>query len=173
MDVIRGFAGHEVDQAKYYPEDKDFLLEFEPKVVHYEVAGQSSDKEYLIILQTDKEWADAVAEGKDIDHMISFWADDAAVFPPGMRAVTGKAEIKEFVRQSMAMPGFSIRWETTSVNVSPDGTFAYATGNNRTTMNDSQGNPIITHGKTVTVWRKDPAGKWKCVIDIWNDDPQK
>lgn len=28
-------------KAKYYPEDKDYLLEFEPKVVHYEVVGQS------------------------------------------------------------------------------------------------------------------------------------
>ena len=28
-----------VDVAKYYPEDKEFLLEFEPTVVHYEVVG--------------------------------------------------------------------------------------------------------------------------------------
>lgn len=41
MDVIKGFAGDEVAVAKYYPEDKDFLLEFEPEVVHYEVVGQS------------------------------------------------------------------------------------------------------------------------------------
>ena len=27
--------------AKYYPEDKDFLLEFEPRVVHYKIVGQS------------------------------------------------------------------------------------------------------------------------------------
>jgi len=41
MEVIRGFAGQDVEIAKYYPEDKDFLLEFEPRVVHYEVVGQS------------------------------------------------------------------------------------------------------------------------------------
>jgi heme-degrading monooxygenase HmoA len=41
MAAIRGFAGQDVDVAKYYPEDRDFLLEFEPKVVHYEVVGQS------------------------------------------------------------------------------------------------------------------------------------
>lgn len=41
MEVIRGFAGQDVEVAKYYPEDKDFLLEFEPGVVHYEVVGQS------------------------------------------------------------------------------------------------------------------------------------
>ena len=41
LDVIRGFAGEDVERAKYYPEDKDFLLEFEPTVVHYEVVGRS------------------------------------------------------------------------------------------------------------------------------------
>jgi len=42
MEVIRGFAGDDVEVAKYYPEDQDFLLEFEPTVTHYEVVGSSS-----------------------------------------------------------------------------------------------------------------------------------
>lgn len=41
MDSIKAFAGEDADVAKYYPEDKDFLLEFEPNVVHYEVVGRS------------------------------------------------------------------------------------------------------------------------------------
>ena len=41
LEAIKGFAGEDVEVAKYYPEDKEFLLEFEPKVVHYEVVGQS------------------------------------------------------------------------------------------------------------------------------------
>lgn len=41
LDAIRGFAGADVEVAKYYPEDRDFLLEFEPNVVHYEVVGQA------------------------------------------------------------------------------------------------------------------------------------
>ncbi len=41
MDVIKGFAGDTVESAKYYPEDSDFLMEFEPTVVHYQVVGQS------------------------------------------------------------------------------------------------------------------------------------
>ena len=41
MRAIQGFAGDDVERAKYYPEDQDYLLEFEPNVVHYEVVGQS------------------------------------------------------------------------------------------------------------------------------------
>jgi heme-degrading monooxygenase HmoA len=35
--AIEGFAGSDIEKSKYYPEDKDFLLEFEPTVTHYEV----------------------------------------------------------------------------------------------------------------------------------------
>jgi len=41
MDAIRGFAGEDAEVAKYYSEDAEFLLEYEPRVVHYEVVGQS------------------------------------------------------------------------------------------------------------------------------------
>lgn len=41
MDAIRTFAGTDVEAAKYYPEDGDFLLEMEPRVTHYEVVGKS------------------------------------------------------------------------------------------------------------------------------------
>ena len=41
MEMITGFAGDEPEVAKYYLDDKEFLLEFEPTVVHYEVVGHS------------------------------------------------------------------------------------------------------------------------------------
>lgn len=41
LDAIRLFAGDDVEKARYYPEDKDFLLEFEPNAFHYEVLTQS------------------------------------------------------------------------------------------------------------------------------------
>jgi heme-degrading monooxygenase HmoA len=37
LEAVRRFAGDDVERAVYYPEDKDFLLAFEPTVVHYEV----------------------------------------------------------------------------------------------------------------------------------------
>jgi heme-degrading monooxygenase HmoA len=41
MESIRTFAGSEVDKAVYYPRDREFLLELEPKVIHYEVMVKS------------------------------------------------------------------------------------------------------------------------------------
>jgi heme-degrading monooxygenase HmoA len=41
LDAIKAFAGKDIDKAKYYPEDKNFLLEFEEKVQHYEVVKEA------------------------------------------------------------------------------------------------------------------------------------
>ncbi len=40
IDVIKNFAGEDYERPKYYPEDKKYLLEFEDKVVHYEVFAE-------------------------------------------------------------------------------------------------------------------------------------
>jgi heme-degrading monooxygenase HmoA len=37
IDAIRKFAGDDYEMARYYPEDRDYLLEFEEKAAHYEV----------------------------------------------------------------------------------------------------------------------------------------
>jgi hypothetical protein len=42
IQSVGAFAGESaVETAKYYPEDRDFLLEFEPTVTHYEIVGQA------------------------------------------------------------------------------------------------------------------------------------
>ena len=56
------------------------------------------DKERATILEIDKQWAAATAEGRDVDRIISFWADDAKIFAPGMPLIEGKTAIRQFVR---------------------------------------------------------------------------
>lgn len=40
-EAIRGFAGADIELARYYDFDDDFLLEKEPGILHFEVAGGS------------------------------------------------------------------------------------------------------------------------------------
>ena len=37
FEAIRRFAGEDYEKAHYYPEDRDFLVELEPFVDHYDV----------------------------------------------------------------------------------------------------------------------------------------
>jgi heme-degrading monooxygenase HmoA len=42
-DAIRAFAGSDVLKAKYYVEDKEFLLDFEDQVQHHTVVARASE----------------------------------------------------------------------------------------------------------------------------------
>jgi uncharacterized protein (TIGR02246 family) len=130
-------------------------------------AGRPADVRAQI-LRLDREWSQA-AQRRDVDRVISYWADDAIVLPPGSPPVVGKAAIREFVVKSFQAPDFSISWKTTDVAVSGSGDLAYATGTNRVTFRNPDGKQVTVDGKAVTVWRRDKDGAWKCVVDIWND----
>lgn len=119
------------------------------------------------ILRVDAEWSRA-AQGRDIDRIVSFWAEDAMVLPPGSAPVVGKTAIREFVAKSFDTPGFGISWKTDKVVVSRSGDLAYASGSNRVVFNGPDGRQVAVEGKAVTVWRRGKEGAWKCVVDIWN-----
>ena len=43
-DAIRQFAGVDLEKARYYPEDEQYLLELEPTVQHYDVLVDEREK---------------------------------------------------------------------------------------------------------------------------------
>ena len=122
------------------------------------------------ILRLDAEWARA-AEAGDLERALSYWTEDAMVFPPGSPVLIGKAAIREYVAQSLRVPGFRITWKTDAVTVAESGDLAYGIGTNRVSFLGPDGKPVTIDGKAVTVWRKNAAGVWKCIVDIWNDGP--
>jgi uncharacterized protein (TIGR02246 family) len=125
--------------------------------------------ERAAILATDKPWQEAIA-AKDVERSLSFWSDDAVVLAPGQPKLAGKDAIRRFVIESFRIPGFGTTWETTGIEVSPHGELAYAFGNTTTTFSGPDGKSTAMKAKSLTVWRKEPDGRWKCVVDVWNDD---
>lgn len=122
------------------------------------------------LMQTSRAWAQAAASG-DLERIVSFWAEDAVVLPPDQPAVVGKAAIRDYVRQSLAIPKFSITWDPERATIAAAGDLGYLVEHNRFSFADSTGKIHTQYGKGVTVWRKDPTGAWKCVVDTWNNNP--
>lgn len=123
-----------------------------------------------VLMQRSRDWSDLVATG-DMERIMAGWAEDAVMMPPGTPPLEGKAAIREYVEAAQQIPGFQISWEPQTVHVARSGDMAYMIERNVTTVHDSQGNPVTTHGKVVTVWRKDADGSWKNVVDMWNEAP--
>lgn len=120
------------------------------------------------LVERDTKWSAAAAAGRDVDHVLSFWTDDAIVIPPGMPPVVGKVALRQYVEGSMQIPGFRISWTSKDVTFSPDGNLAYMFSANAVTMNAPDGNPYTIDGRAVTIWRREADGEWRCAVDIWN-----
>lgn len=129
------------------------------------------NRERKRLLQRDAEWAALSSQGQDVERILSYWTDDARVYPPGMPVVSGKAALRGYVEGALAIPGFHIIWSSSDAGFSPDGQLAYLVGSNAVTMPGPDGQPVTTSGRALTVWRQEPDGEWRCALDIWNEGP--
>ncbi len=75
------------------------------------------------------------------------------------------------ITSSIATPGFHISWIPEKAVVSAGGDMGYTTGTNEMTMPDAAGKPMKMTGRYITVWRKEPDGKWRCVQDYSSPAP--
>lgn len=133
--------------------------------------AQRSDPARTALLQTDTDWSRVAAAGKDLDRILSYWSDDAVVYPPGVAAVSGKAAIRNYVGASLKTPFFSISWKPAQAVVSSSGDLGYTMGSNEITFADAKGKVTRAQGRYLTVWKRTDRGEWKCVVDFWNDSP--
>jgi len=117
------------------------------------------------IRRADAEWL-AAATAHDLERTLPFWSDDATILAPGMPAVVGKDAIRKYVAGAFATPGFSITWKTDRVEVSQSGDMAYSSGSDRMSYNGPDGKPVTEASNSVDVWKKQPDGSWKCVLDV-------
>ena len=122
------------------------------------------------LLKRDAEWAQLGAKGDDAERILSFWSDDALVYPPGMPVVSGKAAIRSYVSGALAIPGFHITWATSEAILSADGRLAYLLSNNTIRQPGANGQLITANSRAVTIWRREVDEDWRCVIDIWNEE---
>ena len=124
-------------------------------------------RDEVAIRATDARWL-AAAQAHDLEGSLSYWSDDAILMASGAPPMAGKDAIRRYVVGAFAIPDFSISWATDRVWVAKSGDIAYATGTTRISMTASDGKPVVEHDNAVTVWRKEPDGSWKCVVDIAN-----
>jgi ketosteroid isomerase-like protein len=123
------------------------------------------------LLQRDVEWAQVASDGKDIEKIVSYWSDDAQVIEPGQPVYRGKAAIRAYVTDSLKTPGFKIHWVSEKPVLSPDGKMAYMPGVDEMTVPGPNGALMTVHTRGISIWRREPDGEWRCVVDIANESP--
>jgi uncharacterized protein (TIGR02246 family) len=114
-------------------------------------------------------WSHA-ATAKDLDKVVSFYADDAVVLPNKAPVTRGKENIRKNWAPLLALPGPGLSWKTGSLEVARSGDIAYETGAYDFVITDKNGKSSDAKGKYVVVWKKQTDGSWKVVVDTDNPD---
>jgi ketosteroid isomerase-like protein len=97
-----------------------------------------------------------------------YYAEDARLLPPNSPAVIGRAQIRDFF-EGMAAGG---RLELTLQDdiVQESGELAYLVGAYTLTIQPPEGEAARDTGKYLEVWRRQAAGAWQCVADMFSSD---
>src|ERR1039457_1030910 len=62
-------------------------------------------------------------------------------------------------------------WTPTDAAMGPSGDMGYTWGHFEGRSKDANGNPVVTTGRYMTIWRKQPDGNWKVVLDAGANEP--
>jgi len=111
----------------------------------------------------DLELAKAVAD-RSLQTFVSMIDDDAVFFGRDIsrgREAVSKAWLPFFTDGSLFL-----KWHPTQVEVSSSGDLGYSIGDYERIGKDASGKPETATGSYVSIWRRQPSGKWKIVLDI-------
>ena len=90
----------------------------------------------------DAQWSKA-AESRDLEKLLSFYADDAIVLPAHATIATTKDSIRNIFQKLLSIPGVALGWKPTKVTVAGSGDLAYSTGAHEMQAPDDTGKPSI------------------------------
>ena len=98
----------------------------------------------------------------------AFMADDAVSLPAGEEPIAGKQAIVD----SMApLKDGTLSWTPRQEVISRSGDLGYTWGTYEFRSTGTNGQPRVSYGKYVTIWRKQLDGSWKAVLDTGNQSP--
>jgi uncharacterized protein (TIGR02246 family) len=120
------------------------------------------------VRQADMDWSKAAAS-KDVDKVVSFYAEDGAIYAPNAPIAAGRPAIKVEWTGMVNLPGFAVNWVPSRVEVARSADLAWSTGT-YTMTSSVPGSATTDHGKYVAVWKKQSDGSWKVEADIFNSD---
>jgi len=126
--------------------------------------------EKAALLQVDERFsADAQRLGV-AEAFARYAAPDARMLPAGKDVVSGL----EGVRSQMAgfPKGATLAWKPFHADVAASGDLGYTLGTYELHAKDEAGKATVAYGKYCSVWKKQPDGSWKWVVDVGTSSPE-
>jgi ketosteroid isomerase-like protein len=130
---------------------------------------ESRAEDERVIFGLEAEASKAI-ELKDLNHLISLYADDGALYYEDHPMVGGKDAVRQTWKAIFARPGFSMSARPREVEREISGDLGFAHGSYTMKMNDAAGRVIMDRGEYGVVYKRQPDGKWKIIADNGNSE---
>ena len=98
-----------------------------------------------------------------------WFADDGVALGNGAAPLIGKVAIARSANWSPQ--AYQLTWKPTNGMMGPSGDMGYTWGHYEGHSKDANGSPVTTSGRYMTIWRKQPDGSWKVVLDAGSTEP--
>lgn len=98
-----------------------------------------------------------------------WFAPDAVTLSNGKAPVIGQAAIAASTNWTPAQ--YQLTWTPDGARMSAAGDMGFTWGHYEGRSKDRDGTPIVTTGRYMTVWKKQPDGSWKVELDASNQEP--
>jgi uncharacterized protein (TIGR02246 family) len=113
-----------------------------------------------------RQWMAAIRD-RDLETILSIYADHATYMPPGREKVSGREALRSVWSGYLQRKSFVAEY-TPDIRVSHSGDMAYDIGRYKISMIKVEG-PVSFVGKYVVVWER-TEGVWRAVLDMDNDN---
>ncbi len=137
-----------------------------------EVDNAKMDSLKAELLRVDNGWSQ-LSQKKGYYHTrVDYAADSSIEFEEHVMPIIGKAA---FIDYSAKHPdsNFCLGWKPLRAEVAASGDLGYTFGAFAYYTKTLFGKDTIFYGNYVTVWRRQPDGKWKFVVDGGTDTPAR
>jgi ketosteroid isomerase-like protein len=98
-----------------------------------------------------------------------WFAEDGVALGNGAAPLVGRVAIAKSANWDPK--AYQLTWTPTDAMMGPSGDMGYTWGHFEGHSKDVNGNPVTTTGRYMTIWRKEPNGKWKVVLDAGANEP--
>src|ERR1700722_3567939 len=123
----------------------------------------------VLLFDLEARFAKDVAERGGVA-FADWFAEDGVALGNGEAPVVGRVAIAK--SSNWSPKAYQLTWTPTDATMGPSGDMGYTWGHFEGHSKDANGNPVVTSGRYMTVWRREPDGSWKVVLDAGaNDTP--
>ncbi len=122
----------------------------------------------LLLLELDGRFSEAVAAGGG-KVFASWFTEDGVTLNNGKAAVLGRAAIAS--KAQWDPKDYQLTWAPQGAQMGPSNDMGFTWGHYEGRSRDKNGQPVVTSGRYMTVWKKLPNGDWKVALDASAEEP--